>query len=236
MKLTGIKTIKGIIECKTGLRIGGSKDTMHIGGIDNNVIRDPLTNHPYIPGSSIKGKIRTLLEWHLGKVDTNGDVHSCDNPDCAICKIFGTSKDTYATGPGRAIFRDSFLSDNSVEKLSKLIDKGMNLTEVKTENSINRLNGRAVNPRQTERVPAGAEFDFVINYRFFDMGDSSKGDTENFNVLLEGLKLLEKDSLGASGSRGYGQIILKAEEGSEEHTIKIIDETGKEEIKKLQEV
>jgi len=233
MKMTGIKTIKGIIECKTGLRIGGSNDTMHIGGIDNNVIRDPLTNRPYIPGSSIKGKIRTLLEWHLGKVSDNGDVHSCEESTCPICRIFGTSRENSQCGPGRAIFRDSFLTEKSVNELTELVERGFNLTEVKTENRINRLNGRAEHPRQTERVPAGARFEFTINYRFFDMGDSAKGDADNFETLIEGLKLLERDALGASGSRGYGRIVLRASEDGEEHTIKVVDQTGHEEIIKL---
>lgn len=57
--------ISGILECVTGTRIGGTQEKFEIGGIDNPVIKDPLTDLPYIPGSSLKGKLRHLLEWAI---------------------------------------------------------------------------------------------------------------------------------------------------------------------------
>ena len=62
MKLVKIKKITGEIKCVTNLHIGGSKDMLGIGMMDNPVIRDPVTDEPYIPGSSLKGKMRSLLE------------------------------------------------------------------------------------------------------------------------------------------------------------------------------
>ena len=62
MRLKEIKSIKGKIVLKTGLHIGAGSDEIHIGGIDTPVVKDPLKGWPYIPGSSLKGKIRTLLE------------------------------------------------------------------------------------------------------------------------------------------------------------------------------
>ena len=62
MKLEKVVTISGQIECKTGLCIKGSNSDLNIGGADSEVIKNPLTGHPYIPGSSIKGKMRSQLE------------------------------------------------------------------------------------------------------------------------------------------------------------------------------
>src|SRR3989338_11494456 len=76
MKFIRYKTITGIMQCVSGLRIGGSKDTIEIGGMDNPIIRNPLDKFPYIPGSSIKGKMRSLLEWEIdGKLGRDGNVH-----------------------------------------------------------------------------------------------------------------------------------------------------------------
>ena len=73
MKLTTVTTLTGAIEVLTGLHIGSGDAEMHIGGTDNPVIKNPLTDEPYIPGSSIKGRMRSLLEWYAGVVSiTNG--------------------------------------------------------------------------------------------------------------------------------------------------------------------
>ena len=58
----------GQIELVSGLHIGSGNAEMHIGGTDNPVIKNPVTNQPYIPGSSLKGKMRSLLEWRAGVV------------------------------------------------------------------------------------------------------------------------------------------------------------------------
>lgn len=219
MKLIKIKKITGKIETKTGLRIGGSSDIIEIGGVDNPVIRDAMNDYPYIPGSSLKGKIRVLLEWYLGKVKDN-NPHYCNDDNCFICRAFGISagKNDGSRGPGRLLFRDAYLTDDSKNKMEKLKkEKGLNYTEIKMENSINRLNSRA-NPRTMERVPAGVSFDFSVVYKIFDLGNEGKDDKENYNLLLKGLKLLELDALGGSGSRGYGKIKfvdLKDEEGKD---------------------
>jgi CRISPR-associated protein Csm3 len=52
---------------ETGLHIGGGGESLDIGGLDKPVIRDPLTLQPYLPGSSIKGKLRSILERLLNK-------------------------------------------------------------------------------------------------------------------------------------------------------------------------
>lgn len=214
MKFIGYKTVSGIIQCISGLRIGGSKDTIEIGGMDNPIIRNPMDKFPYIPGSSLKGKIRSLLEWEMeGKLGNNGNVHQfkdCNKDNnCPICRIFGVTDDEVSFGPGRAIFRDGWVSDKSKDKLKELqLKKGLLYVEEKTETAIDRLKGKAKDGslRQYERVPAGTEFLFQIDYRVFDINDNGDVDNENFKWLLHGLWLLEQDALGSSGSRGYGQI------------------------------
>lgn len=215
MRFIGYRTIAGIIQCVSGLRIGGAKDTIEIGGMDNPIIRNPLDKFPYIPGSSLKGKTRSLLEWEIdGKLGARGDVHQfkdCNKDStCPICRIFGVTDDEASFGPGRAIFRDGWVTESSKNKLKELqIKKGLLYVEEKTETAIDRLKGKAKGRslRQYERVPAGTEFLFQIDYRVFDIdNDNGKTDNTNFQWLLHGLWLLEQDALGGCGSRGYGQI------------------------------
>jgi CRISPR-associated protein Csm3 len=224
MKLVKYKKIKGQIRLITGLHIGGSKEEIRIGETDNPVIRHPIDNFPYIPGSSLKGKIRTLLEWFIpGKVNANGDVHGCTDAECPVCRLFGTSEKETTAGPGRALFRDCELDDKSKEKLKELKnEKGLLYVEEKYENVIDRTTGtvskKGGGPRQMERVPAGMAFNFEMDYRIFDIdGDNGKIDEDYFYYIKKGLQLLESDALGGSGSRGYGKIEfehLKDEQGT----------------------
>jgi CRISPR-associated protein Csm3 len=214
MQLIGYKSIIGIIHCMSGLRIGGSKDTIEIGGIDNPITRNPLDRFPYIPGSSLKGKMRSLLEWEIeGKLGAAGNVHQfkdCNKDNtCPICRMFGVTDDEVTFGPGRAIFRDGWLTNASKTNLIELQrTKGLLFVEEKAETAIDRLKGKAKHGslRHYERVPSGTEFDFRIDYRVFDINDNGTTDNDNFQWLLQGLWLLEQDALGSSGSRGYGQI------------------------------
>lgn len=197
-----IKKIRGKIYLKTGLHIGGGTEGIEIGGIDNPVIKDPKTGYPYIPGSSLKGKIRSLLELHEDKFDKQKGG-PCNCGDCKICKTFGNTNKDSKVGVTRAIFRDAFLDDESIELLKQ---RNILATEAKMENTIDRIKGRALNPRQSERVIAGLSFNFEIAVRIFKEDGDGKEITD---LLQEGLKLLEKDALGGSGSRGYGKIQFK---------------------------
>lgn len=223
MKLLKYKKINGRIKLITGLHIGGSKDEIRIGGTDNPVIKHPIDNFPYIPGSSLKGKIRTLLEWHLDKVDAKGNVHACLEPKCPVCRLFGTSEKETSVGPGRVLFRDCWLDGDSKTELKKLKnEKGLMYVEEKYENVIDRTTGTTKRGglRQMERVPAGMVFDFEMDYRIFDMdGDNGQTDEEYFYYILRGLQLLESDALGGSGSRGYGKIEFEKLEDEEGKSI-----------------
>ncbi|MCO6433924.1 type III-A CRISPR-associated RAMP protein Csm3 [Nitrosomonas nitrosa] len=211
MQLTRILQIKGIIELKSGLHIGGGDSEMRIGGIDNPVIKDAVSDLPYIPGSSLKGKVRSLLEWQLGLVAATGGspfsfqhLKKTDTPDArALLKLFGgapggeTDFIAKEIGPSRLAFWDCPLNTKWKERVVDA--RNILVTEAKSENTINRITGVAANPRYTERVVADAQFDFMLSIKIHDEEDL-------LGMVLTGLKLLEYDSLGASGSRGYGKI------------------------------
>ena len=213
-QLTAITTIEATLELVTGLRIGAGDSEMHIGGVDNTVIKHPHTQAPYIPGSSLKGKMRSLLEWRSGAVKEGPlDKKALDSasettrPEVKrILQLFGIGggelKDDQdlvrELGPTRVSFWDCNLN---AEWEKQIREDNFSLTEVKSENRINRISGVAEHPRQTERVPAGARFDFRLSVKRLS------GDGEDLlNTVLQGLKLLELDSVGGSGSRGYGKV------------------------------
>lgn len=197
-KFIGKLFIEGEITLVTGLHIGGSKETGEIGGLDNPVIKT-VKGVPYIPGSSLKGKIRCLLERkHLNL--ENGDPCGCGKENCVICNLFGSHSAGNKTLT-RLIVRDSFLDEEHFRKEFGEILEG-EYTEEKTENIIDRIKGIALYPRTMERVPAGAKFKFSSIISFYE-NDNIKELTTRF---IEGLRLLEDDYLGGSGTRGYGQI------------------------------
>lgn len=211
-QLTGITTIQATLELVSGLRIGAGDSEMRIGGVDNTVIRHPHTQAPYIPGSSLKGKMRSLLEWRSGAVkeapldykDLQAASDTTQAEVLRILQLFGISGDAKlgqemaAIGPSRLSFWDCNLQADWEKEIR---DNNQMLTEVKSENRINRISGVAEHPRQTERVPAGARFALRLSLKRM-AGDSD----ELLNTVLQGLKLLELDSLGGSGSRGYGKV------------------------------
>jgi len=219
MRLLRIISIKGTITAKTGLRIGAERGELEIGGIDNPVVRNPLTGEPYIPGSSIKGKMRSLMEWAFNLVSAEADrrnsAHQCDEPNCPVCRVFGSAANRQLPerGPTRLIVRDAHLTEKSRGELIRMSqERGLLFTEEKQEVFIPRLGGDA-NPRKTERVPAGAEFEFELVYKVFDTGDGGKTDEEYFEkVVKEALKLIELDALGGHTSRGYGKVALSIKE------------------------
>lgn len=182
--------IKGKIILETGMHIGGSTQFSAIGAIDSPVIRDSFTDLPMIPGSSLKGKIRTLLakKYHNGKLDVP------NKDDIKVRRLFGSSEGDIKSS--RLIFSDSILSNS--EELKKI---GVSSTEIKVENTINRMTDIAT-PRQIERAVRGSEFDFSIIYNAEEESEIK----EDLSILKEGLKFLEYDYLGGNGSRGYGRV------------------------------
>lgn len=205
MQLKGKIFINGVIVAKTGLHIGGSKSSMDIGGIDLNVIKTP-GGEPFIPGSSLKGKLRSMLARVEGSVGiTNKDVDKGEKSDEQIeylCEIFGMPGDDDARKASvtRLVVRDADL--DIVNFPFEEGDMEMRYSDIKWENTINRKTGTAQHPRQLERVPAGAKFNFEMVYDVYD--DNKK--TAHLGYILTAMRMLQGDYIGGQGSRGYGKI------------------------------
>lgn len=191
--------INTTITLLTGMHIGGNKENVEIGGIDRTVIKLASRNdQPYIPGSSLKGKMRCLLEQVAGSPEVGGDE--------AVNNLFGITEKkgtTRPNQPSKIIVRDACLTEDSLAMFAACNSLDMPFTEDKVENTIDRIKGVAENPRHTERVPAGAEFavEFIIN-----VWDNDGNGEFLLAMLKKGLALIENDYLGGSGSRGYGQV------------------------------
>lgn len=213
MKLKKIISFDGTIECITGIAIKSAGNDLGIGGADSEVIKNPLTNEPYLPGSSLKGKMRCQLERKYGAKKferrsqslavTEEEPCGCGRKDCLTCTMFGAHFNTRAqSAPTRIIVRDCPMTDEFRKEIRELpLERGSYL-EVKGENIIDRKQGLAKSPRFMERVPAGASFELHIKLQIFE-GDDEKKLRE---FVEEGLALVEESCLGGSGSRGYGQV------------------------------
>jgi len=199
--------LKANLVCKTGLRVGGTEASMSIGGAENPVIKDSR-GLPYIPGSSLKGKLRSLLEYKYKKVNERGEPCGCGKPDCPVCLMFGPHWNAnHDLGPSRIIVRDAYLSEKSQKDWDNARKEGVEFTETKTETMINRRTGKAADRslRTQERVPAGTEFVLNISLRIFDDDNA-----EAMKKEVEGaLASLQQDTLGGSGTRGYGWVEIK---------------------------
>jgi CRISPR-associated protein Csm3 len=185
--------ISSTLKVLTGLHIGGSSAFSAIGAVDSPVITNPITQQPIIPGSSLKGKMRTLL---VKSVNKGGKLPQPNDDSPEIARLFGTasSEKDKAPLPSRLQFADAFLSNP--EKFSEI-----GVTEIKSENTINRVNSVAM-PRQIERVVSGAEFSVKIVYDLLNK-DEFEIDMKN---TAKAMKLLQLDYLGGHGSRGSGRV------------------------------
>lgn len=211
----------GTIELLTGLHIGGTNAALNIGGPDKFVVRNPITNVPYIPGSSLKGKMRALVEIYnkCVSIDNKGNVGPSKDPNSISGKLFGVSADAKDKDEdkkrfaSRIVVRDAELitNEDDDETLKKygivrnqipdFTNTDLPYTESKTEVAIDRVTSKA-NPRTFERVPAGAKFKLNMVLNIFE----GENETELKNTLNQAIKLLEDDYLGGHGSRGYGQV------------------------------
>lgn len=211
----------GYVTLRTGMHIGGTNAALNIGGPDKFVVRNPLDNIPYIPGSSLKGKMRSLVELKEGESINGKPSNDADTKSGAL---FGVSGDSNSSRPSRLIVRDAPLATekDSVEELSRFglqrqdipdfSKTDLPFTESKTEVAIDRVTAKA-NPRTFERVPAGAKFKLSMVLNIFEDEDEAALKS----TLREAIDLLEDDYLGGHGSRGYGhvKITFVKEEGED---------------------
>lgn len=213
IQLFGRVFIEAQIKTITGLHIGGSSTDLEIGGLDKAVIRNPLTKQPYIPGSSLRGKMRSQMEKLLGlpqnrPIGEYVKIHTCDketdyqkNGGCPVCHVFGIPADMdYDSSPTRLAVRDA---DLTKESAMALIDARTDLlyAELKTEVAIDRITSVAT-PRTIERVPAGA----IFGPAELVFGIYERDDYGRVKVVIDALQLVEDDYLGGSGSRGSGKV------------------------------
>lgn len=199
-----IKLIKkiiytGTITLKTGLHIGGTNAALNIGGPDKFVVRNPINNIPYIPGSSLKGKMRALVEIANGCVSAKGGAS--EDPNSLSGRLFGVATGRDNNRPSRLIVRDAELD---VSNPSMFENTDLPYTESKTEVAIDRITAKA-NPRTFERVPAGAQFKLNMVLNIFEGEDEQ----QLKDTLKQAIRLLQDDYLGGHGSRGYGQVEIK---------------------------
>src|SRR3954467_6437319 len=221
LQLVGKLILSGDLQCETGLHIGAGKGSLEIGGADNPVGKNAF-GLPYIPGSSLRGKIRSLLEQSSGlavpselvyisrRKGQEVRIHQSDRPDDEVCLLFGRNPgrmervegerlDTSQATPARlAVFDAPLVAESITAQMRENLDD--ELTEVKSENAIDRITSQA-NPRTLERVPAGARFKTRLV-----MDVLCDEDAPLFMRVLEGLRLLEDDALGGGGSRGSGRV------------------------------
>ena len=204
----------GTITTLTGIHIGGTNSSMAIGGPDKTVVRNPLDNKPYLPGSSIKGKMRALLELTEGTIrKDDGDKKIQHKPTFEIshlaAQLFGTASGNNNQRPSRLIVRDGKLLSDEKE----FTNTDLPYSETKTEVTIDRVTARA-NPRQIERVPAGARFELNMVLNVFESDDESR----LVKGIFHALQLVQDDYLGGNGSRGYGQISITIDSIHERNT------------------
>ena len=225
LRLRGKLILDAVLHCETGLHIGAGKGSLEIGGADNPVVKDAF-GRPIVPGSSLRGRLRSLLEHAHGLTSPEElvylsrrrgqevRIHQSDRPDDALCLLFGRSPSRMervrgdavegrSATPARLTIYDAPLDLESITApMREFLDD--ELTEVKSENAIDRITAQA-NPRTLERVPAGARFGVRFVLDLLAPGDESLA-----GLLLQGLRLLEDDALGGGGSRGSGRVRFSA--------------------------
>lgn len=217
----GKLVIEGDIQCRTGLHIGAGKGSLEIGGADNPVVKDAF-GIPYIPGSSLRGRLRSLLEQTLGlavpselvylskRKGQEVRIHQSNRPDDEVGILFGRTPgrvervngettDTSVATPARLTVYDApLVLDSITSQMRENLDD--ELTEVKSENAVDRITSQA-NPRTLERVPAGARFRIRLILDILCEDDKAL-----LARVAEGLRLIEDDALGGGGSRGSGRV------------------------------
>lgn len=226
MYLDKHEQITGVIHCLSGVRVGGNNNVIEIGALDNPIIRNPITNLPYLPGSSIKGKMRSSLELSLRRgsppaltlplpvmrsVERDGkpEINPCSCGKCIVCKLFGSGDSKTTFEPTRLIFRDCALADSSLKELEEAAESsGVFFAEIKPGVRMNRATNTVAKGAffNFERVPEGTDFKFELVLRLYGELDPDGVRNDYRKVIAFGLGLIEKEGIGGKISSGYGKV------------------------------
>jgi len=210
--LVGFRKCQFRIHAEEGIAIHGGDTGLEIGSVvepNLRVIRNAATGYPYVPGSSLKGKLRSTLEVIKGLYDSRGKPHSCGRADCVVCVIFGAGnpgEGSLWSAPTRIVVRDAQLTADWQQEWKKMETENKPTLELKTESSSNRATGAAVNPRTGERVPPGTEFQGEIILREFKDDHSQ----DYIKAIQDLMKFVEEaDGIGSGVSRGSGKVTFR---------------------------
>jgi CRISPR-associated protein Csm3 len=233
LEFKGKYIISGKIVCETGLHIGGTTEGFEIGGLDNPVIKDPLTDYPYIPGSSLKGKMRHLLEWSLGKNSFSGEAYHftvdkkskgeptfgpCSCGHCQACVIFGVTPDTGVKEEelkegsfaiSYETFRITGPTRLTIRDAFPTEETLLEWTKFLGENIFTELKTENALDRITSEANPRTMERVPAGSKFtfesvFDVYHSK--DIDLLKNLFMAMHLLESSTLGGSGSRGSGSM------------------------------
>jgi CRISPR-associated RAMP protein (TIGR02581 family) len=214
-RLTTRYRIEGLLVAETGLRIGAGK-SLDVGASDQPVIRDAL-NRLFLPGSSLKGVLRSGLEAVLRGLD-DPRLRACDpfvepcterlakrakqrnepievddvlREVCAVCGLFGSP---YLAG--RVFVGDLPLANGASSR-----------TEVRDGVGIDRdrrvAQTKPAIKYDQEVVPPGTAFRLEMILENVD-------DPVQLGLVLKSLELLQTGELRLGGltSRGLGRVSL----------------------------
>lgn len=216
LRLKSTHRIEAVVRSVSGLRIGAQDTRLEIGTTDNTVLRNPLSGQPFIPGSSLKGKLRSEWERRLGKTSHDGkEPCNCAGADCFVCRLFGPhKKPNHTLGPTRVRVRDGIaveqVDDAWVEARSPVT------TYAKPENMIQRNVGVAGSPRDVEVVAAGTCWRLRIDFDVLRLDDAFqnaalgdlRGKAALQEAMLKALAFVIRTGIGAGLSKGYGELEL----------------------------
>ena len=156
--------LTGVLTTRTGLHVGAGDAGVNPRGVDAPLVRDPMSRRhepatdkttealPYIPGSSLRGKLRMLLVRKLGKpveeiARAGGKpirLHSCQEERCEVCRLFGSvpqrksgQGDDPWSLPAALHLTDLRLTEEARTRFQR---------ELKSENALDRITAQS-NPR-----------------------------------------------------------------------------------------
>ena len=230
----GKVVIRGRIKALTGLHIGAQRDVSEIGGIDNPVIKDPHTGLPYIPGSSLKGKLRSLFEvFTNSKLDSwkkeypalkNYLPGSCRDDGKENCGRFFNKRinrgwihvcPDYSSAINCPVCRLFGASGKESNFPSRLIVRDAFLTKDweerwKAGEEVTEAKIEVGIDRVTSQANPRINERVVAGAEFefeiiYNVEDLNQW-KDDIKNLLTAMALLEDSYLGGSGSRGYGKV------------------------------